>query len=49
MTTALEDQLLEARTQVDDLTRDYHAQTELLTEAISYLLTHLIQFTQCPE
>ena len=32
MTTALEDQLLEARTQVDDLTRDYHAQTELLTE-----------------
>ncbi len=33
MTTALEDQLLEARTQVDDLTRDYHAQTELLTEA----------------
>jgi signal peptide peptidase SppA len=49
MTTALEDQLLEARTQVDDLTRDYHAQTELLTEAISYLLTHLIQFTQYPE
>ena len=33
MTTALEDQLLEARTQVDNLTRDYHAQTELLTEA----------------
>jgi len=33
MTTALEDQLLEARTQVDDLTRDYHSQTELLTEA----------------
>jgi uncharacterized protein (DUF3084 family) len=33
MTTTLEDQLLEARTQVDDLTRDYHAQTELLTEA----------------
>ena len=33
MTTALEDQLLEARTQVDDLTRDFHAQTELLTEA----------------
>jgi signal peptide peptidase SppA len=32
MTTALEDQLLEARTQVDDLTRDYQAQTELLTE-----------------
>ena len=33
MTTALEDQLLEARTQVDDLTRDHQAQTELLTEA----------------
>jgi signal peptide peptidase SppA len=33
MTTALEDQLLEARTQVDDLKRDYHAQTERLTEA----------------
>jgi signal peptide peptidase SppA len=32
MTTALEDQLLETRTQVDDLTRDYQAQTELLTE-----------------
>jgi signal peptide peptidase SppA len=32
MTTALEDQLLEARTQVDDLTRDYQAQTELLNE-----------------
>ncbi len=32
MTTSLEDQLLEARTQVDDLTRDYQAQTELLTE-----------------
>jgi ClpP class serine protease len=32
MTTALEDQLLEARTQVDDLTRDYQAQTELLDE-----------------
>ena len=33
MTTALEDQLLEARTQVDDLTRDHQAQTELLNEA----------------
>ena len=33
MTTALEDQLLEARTQVDDLTRDHKAQAELLTEA----------------
>jgi chromosome segregation ATPase len=33
MTTAIEDQLLEARTQVDDLTRDYQAQTELLNEA----------------
>ena len=33
MTTALEDQLLESRTQVDDLTRDHQAQTELLNEA----------------
>ena len=33
MTTALEDQLLEARTQVDDLTRDYKAQADLLNEA----------------
>lgn len=33
MTTALEDQLLEARTQVDDLTRDHQAQTQLLNEA----------------
>ena len=33
MTTALEDQLLEARTQVDDLTRDHQAKTELLNEA----------------
>ena len=33
MTTALEDQLLEARTQVDDLTRDHKAQADLLAEA----------------
>ena len=33
MTTALEDQLVEARTQVDDLTRDHQAKTELLNEA----------------
>jgi signal peptide peptidase SppA len=33
MTTALEDQLLEARTQVDDLARDHKAQADLLAEA----------------
>lgn len=33
MSTALEDQLSEARTQVADLTRDYQAQSELLNEA----------------
>ena len=33
MTTALEDQLLEARTKVDDLTRDHKAQADLLAEA----------------
>ena len=37
MTTALEDQLLEARTQVDDLTRDHQAQTELLNEASTHV------------
>ena len=33
MSTALEDQLAEARNQVDDLAREYKAQTDLLTEA----------------
>ncbi len=33
MTTALEDQLLEARTQADDLARDHKAQADLLAEA----------------
>ena len=33
MSTAPEDLLLEARTQVEDLTRDHQAQTELLNEA----------------
>jgi signal peptide peptidase SppA len=37
MTTALEDQLLEARTQVDDLARDHQAQTELLNEASTHV------------
>ena len=37
MSTALEDQLSEARTQVTNLTRDYQAQTELLTEASTNL------------
>ena len=37
MTTALEDQLVEARTQVDDLTRDHQAQTELLNEASTHV------------
>ena len=33
MSTALEDQLAEARNQVDDLAREYKAQTDLLAEA----------------
>lgn len=37
MTNALEDQLLEARTQFDDLTRDHQAQTELLNEASTHV------------
>ena len=37
MSTALEDQLSEARTQVTNLTRDHQAQTELLTEASTNL------------
>jgi len=37
MSTALEDQLSEARTQVSNLTRDHQAQTELLTEASTNL------------
>jgi signal peptide peptidase SppA len=35
--TALEDQLAEALTQVDNLTRDYQAQTELFTESSATL------------
>ncbi len=37
MSTALEDQLAEARTQVTDLQRNYQAQTDLLTEASTNL------------
>ena len=37
MNDALEDQLAEARTQVDNLQRDYQAQADLLTEASTNL------------